>query len=158
MTDTLLATLIAERAVRRLISAYCDVVSRRDPDSAGVLFARDARVQIADGPERIGRNEIVEGLRRTMQGFSFLHQKCDTGLIDVEGGLARARIGVFESNRPAGAESLNMIFGTYEDEYRLLEEGWRFYRRRFTLQFRAVLPASEMQQFSDFVPGFSIVP
>jgi hypothetical protein len=101
---------------------------------------------------RVGRDAIVEGMRRTITAFSFLHQKCDTGLIDVEGDRARARLGVFEANRLSGADSLGMFFGTYEDEYRLLDEGWLFHRRRYTLQFRALLPVAELQQFPDLVP------
>ena len=156
MTDTTLATLAAESAIRRLISSYCDAVSRRDADSVRTLFAPDARVQIADGAERVGRETIVEGMRRTIAAFSFLHQRCDTGLIDVAGDRARARLGVFEANRLSGADKLSIFFGTYEDEYSLLEAGWRFYRRRYTLQFRALLPVSEMQQFSDLVPLFPL--
>jgi ketosteroid isomerase-like protein len=158
MDDRLLATLAAERAIRRLISLYCDAVRRGDPDAIGELFTPDARVRIAELPERVGRQEIVEGLRRTMAGFSYLHQTCDTGLIDVEGELARARHGVIEANRPNGAEALNVIFGAYEDEYRLSEAGWRFHRRRFGLQFRVQLAAAELQQFSQFAPGFAFAP
>ncbi len=158
MTDTLLATLAAERAIRRLISIYADAASRRDADVAGTLFAPDARVQIAGGAERVGREAIVEGMRRTVTAYSFLHQKCDTGLIDVEGDHARARLGIFEINRLSNADNVAMIFGHYEDEYTLLEAGWRFYRRCFTLQFRTVLPVSEMQQFPDIAPGFAFVP
>lgn len=155
MTETLLATLAAESAIRRLISAYSDAVGRRDVDSAGALFAPDASIRIAGGPELAGRVAIVEGMRQTLTAFSFLHQKCDAGLIDVEGDRARARLGVFETNRVSGADSLSMIFGVYEDEYALLEQGWRFQRRCFTLQLRGAVPVSKLQQFPDFVPAFS---
>jgi ketosteroid isomerase-like protein len=158
MDDSLLATLAGERAIRRLISLYCDAVRRGDPDAVGELFTPDASVRIADLPERVGRQEIVEGLRRTMAGFSYLHQTCDTGLIDVKGGLARARHGVIEANRPNGAEALNLIFGAYEDEYRLSEIGWRFHRRRFDLRFRVQLPAAEFQQFPEIASRSEFFP
>jgi ketosteroid isomerase-like protein len=158
MPDTLLATLAAERAIRRLISLYCDAVARRDPDAIGVLFTPDARVKIHDGPERVGPQEIVEGLRGVMAGFSYLHQKCDTGLVDVEGDRARARSLVWEANRPNGSENLNTIFGIYEDEFRLLDEQWCFQRRRFTLQLRVVLSAAEIQPFPDFSAAFAFAP
>jgi ketosteroid isomerase-like protein len=158
MADPMLAALAAERSIRRLIALYCDAVARRDPDSIGVLFTPDARVTIHDMPERVGIGEIVEGLRRMTAVFSYLHQKCDTGLIDVDGDVARTRSLVLEANRANGSDNLNTIFGVYEDEFRLLEKGWRFHRRRFTLQFRAVLAASEIQQFPDFAPAFAFVP
>jgi ketosteroid isomerase-like protein len=149
--DTEIATLVAQNAVRRLLSLYCDAVARRDPDAIWDLFTKDAVVTIADGPDRVGPQEIVEGLRGTISKFSFLHQKCDTGLIDVDGERARARINVLEANRSNDADGMNMIFGTYDDEYRLEQEGWRFQRRRFTLQFRAVLAAQELQEFPHFM-------
>lgn len=152
MADSLLESLAAEREIRRLISFYGDAVRRKD--AAGALFTADARVKIADGAERVGRSEIVEGLRRTIANFSYLHQQCDAGLIDVEGDVVRARYGVLEANRPNGSESLNTIFGFYEDEYTRLGEGWRFYRRRFSLQLRVLLPASEIEQFPNFTPSF----
>jgi ketosteroid isomerase-like protein len=148
MGDDLLAVYGAERAIRRLISLYCDAVARLDAEAIGALFASDARVRIADRPERIGRAAIVEGLRATASRFSFLHQKCDTGLIDVAGERARARHSVLEINREHGADSLNFIFGAYDDEYRLTAEGWRFHRRSFTLQTRVVCKAAEVQTFA----------
>jgi uncharacterized protein (TIGR02246 family) len=158
MPDPILHVLAAERAVRRLVSLYCDAVRRRDPDAVGVLFTDDARVRIVDMPERVGREAIVEGLRRTMTNFSYLHQMCDVGLIDVDGAVARARLGVFEANRPNGLDSLNTIFGDYDDEYRLVDDGWRFHRRRFSLRFRALAPASAMEHFAEVAPGFTFAP
>ena len=156
MSDHLLERLGAESAIRRLIARYSDAVSRKDADAIGPLFTPDARVTIADGPVRIGTREIVDGLRRTISGFSFLHQKCDTGLIDVDGESARARIGIFEANRQLGADSLSLIFGTYEDEFRRFQGEWRYHRRRFTLTYRVVVPAAQIEHFADFRPAFQL--
>jgi hypothetical protein len=152
----LLHRLAAENAIRRLLSAYCDAVSRHDLAAARTLFAPSCRLQIADMPERAGIEAIVAGLGRTLSGFSFLQQRCDANLIDVTGHSARARVAVLEANRRIGEETLALIFGTYEDEYTLLPEGWRFAHRRFTLKLRAVLPASTLQEFPDLVPAFPI--
>jgi hypothetical protein len=93
-----------------------------------------------------------------LSGFSYLHQLCDTGLIDVDGEAACARHGVMEANRPSGADGLNVVFGAYEDEYRLLADGWRFQRRRFSLDFRVLLSASELQEFALAAPGLLFSP
>lgn len=148
----------ARESIRRLLSLYCDSVARRDADAVGLLFTEDARVRIAGGAERIGRSAIVEGLRGTISQFGFLHQKCDTGLIDVAGDTARSRIGVMEMNQASGASEFNMIFGVYEDEYRLTGEGWRFARRDFTFQYRAILPAAETRHFQEFRPAYPFAP
>jgi hypothetical protein len=149
MSEELLAAYEAERAIRRLVSLYCDAVARKHPEAIAELFTQDARVRIAEGPERVGHAEIVEGLRRAVSQFSFLHQKCDTGLIDVAGDRARARLGVLEMNRAHDAGCINFVFGAYDDEYQRTAAGWRFHRRRFTLQYRVVAPASELQAFAE---------
>lgn len=146
----------APEAIRRLLSFYGDAVSRKDADAAGPLFLPDARVQIADFPERVGREAIVEGFRRTLSRFSFLHQRCDAGMIEADGDGARARVGVMELNRQIGADTLTMIFGTYEDEYRAVNGIWHFARRRFVFRFRAVLAALEMEELAAFEPSFDI--
>ena len=156
MTETELSMFVAENAIRRLISGYCDGVGRRDADAACAGFAPDVRVRIAHLPERIGHAAAVEGLRNTLSGYTFLHQKCDTGLIDVLGDRARARLGVLEMNNAIGTDSLFLMTGIYEDEYALLAEGWRIHRRHFTPQVGMSLPASAVQLFPDFVPAHAI--
>lgn len=152
MTDATLSQLAAEAAIRRLVSAYCDAVNRLDAEAAGKLFAPDARIRIADFPELAGREAITEGLRQTFAASDFLHQRCDNGLIDVFGDRAKARLSVFEVNRRPGEDSLGLIFGFYEDEYALLGGNWRFYRRRYTMQLRALLPITKIQQIRGFLP------
>lgn len=156
MTIAQLEVVMAENAIRRLVSGYCDGVGRRDADAACMGFAPDVRVRIAHLPVRIGHTAAVEGLRSTISGYTFLHQKCDTGLIDVMGDRARARLGVLEMNQAIGGDSLFMMTGIYEDEYILLAEGWRIHRRHFTPQAGMSLPASAIQLFPDFVPAFAI--
>lgn len=87
-----------------------------------------------------------------------MHMKCDGGLVDVEGHRARARLSVFEANREPGRDEVGLIFGFYEDEYARLGEGWRFYRRRYTLQFCALVPASKIQAVAGFVPAVTFAP
>jgi SnoaL-like domain len=158
MPDNALDRLVAEQAIRRLISSYCDAVGRLDAASATRLFAPDARVKIADFSELVGRDAIAEGLRQSFAATDLLHQRCDTGLIDVEGARARARLSVFEVNRKPNQDAFGMILGFYEDEYARLTEGWRFYRRRYTLQLRALVPASKIQQVADFIPSAVFAP
>jgi hypothetical protein len=150
-----LETLVAERGIRRLVSSYCDAVGRLDAASAARLFAPDARVKIAGFPELVGRDAIAEGLRQSFAATGFLYQQCDTGLIDVDGDRARARLSVFEVNRKPNQDALGIIFGFYEDEYALLDERWCFLRRRYTLQLRGLVPTSKMQQLADFIPSFA---
>ena len=136
---TALARLEAESAIRRLVGLYCDAVNRRDADAAGQLFADEAEIRIADFSAIAGRDAIREGMSKTFAAHAFLRQQCDAGVIDVAGNRARARLSVFEAAQREGEERISLIFGFYEDDYAQLGEGWRFWRRRYTLQFRCRL-------------------
>ena len=158
MSDALLAGLEAESAIRRLVALYCDAVNRRDADSAGALFAPDAAIQIADFPGIAGAEAIRDGMRQTFAYHAFLRQQCDTGLIDVEGDRARARLSVFEASHRTGEEGVSLIFGFYEDEYVRLAAGWRFWRRRYTMQFRSWVPVNKLQLIEGLDLGFDFAP
>ena len=144
--------LLAHEAIRRLVSAYCDAVARHDADAAGRLFAPDARLRIADYPELMGRAAITEGMRATFAAAGVLQQRCDTGLIDVTGDIAQARLGVFEAVRKPGESAVGLVFGFYEDRYVHLPEGWRFAARRYAMQARVLVPADKVQEAEEFVP------
>ena len=158
MDDALLQRLEAESDIRRLVALYCDAVNRRDADAAGLLFAPDCRIRIADGPERIGRELQTEGMRQTVAAFAFLRQQCDAGLIDVNGDRARARLSVFEASYRDGEDGAGLIFGFYEDEYARLTEGWRFWRLRYTMEFRSRMAAAKLQLAEGLDLAFGFAP
>ena len=154
MSESLLHRLEAESAIRRLVGLYCDAVNRRDADAAGLLFTPDAEIRIADFPGIAGAEAITEGMRQTFAHHLFLRQQCDVGLIDVAGDKARARLSVFEASHRAGEDGVALIWGFYEDEYARLGEGWRFWRRRYVMQFRSRLAVSKMQLVEGLDLGF----
>ena len=154
MSDSLLQRREAESAIRRLVGLYCDAVNQCDADAAGLLFAPDAAIRIADFPGISGADAIREGMRQTFAHHAFLRQQCDVGLIDVDGDSAKARLSVFEASHRAGEEGVSLIFGFYEDEYARLAEGWRFWRRRYVMQFRARVPVDKLQLVEGLNLGF----
>ena len=158
MSDALLARLEAESAIRRLVGLYCDAVNRADADAAGRLFAEDCRVRIADGPEIAGRDVLVEGMRQSFAAFDFLRMQCTVAAIDNDGDRATARLLVHETTHKPGASELGELWGNYEDEYVRLPEGWRFQRRRYTLQLRARVPVAKLQRVERFELGMRFVP
>ena len=78
MDDALLQRLEAESDIRRLVALYCDAVNRRDADAAGLLFAPDCRIRIADGPERIGRELQTEGMRQTFAALRAMLRRANS--------------------------------------------------------------------------------
>jgi len=139
LAEDLLATLEAERRIRRLIARYGEAVALKDAELARDLFAEDAEVTIADKPVRVGREAIVAGFANALSAFRWLHQKSDSGLIDVAGEAANARYQVVEFNESLADGVVAMITGTYDDSYVQRGGTWYFHRRRFTLRAHAVI-------------------
>ena len=158
MSEALLARLEAESAIRRLVGLYCDAVNQADADAAARLFAPDCRVRIADGPEIAGREVLLDEMRQSFGAFDFLRMQCTVVAIDVEGDTARARLLVHETTHKSGADDLGELWGNYEDLYVRLPEGWRFQRRRYTLQLRARVPVAKLQRAEGLELGFTFEP
>jgi hypothetical protein len=158
MGEKSLSELTAIESIRRLLSLYSDAVQRREPDEIAGLFAADAEVVIMDGAPRIGREAIVAGLKQTMSGFQYLHQTFGPGLIDVAGNAAKGRISIMEITRPIDGETLNAVFGQYEDDYVRIGGTWQFHRRRFFLSYMAKVPASEAAPFAALTPLHQYLP
>jgi hypothetical protein len=93
-----------------------------------------------------------------MSGFQYLHQTCGAGLIDVTGNSARGRISIMEITRPIESETLDAVFGQYEDGYVRIDNAWQFHRRRFFLSYMAKVPATEAAPFTSFAPLHSYLP
>lgn len=158
MSQQLLARLEAESAVHRLVGLYCDAVGRLDAKAAIALYAPDAVIRIADGPEIVGAAAIGAGMAQSFAHFDFLRMQCTVVAIDAEGDRAKARLLVQEITRKPGEDTLGMLWGCYEDEHVRLPAGWRFQRRTYTLQLRAKVPAAKMQQVAGMDLGFSFGP
>lgn len=139
MGEDLLETLAAERAIRRLIARYGELVAHADAEAAREIFAADAWVQIADFPPRDGLESIVRGLSKTLSAFRWLDQKTDSGLIEVTGETAQARFQVIEFNERLDNGDVAMILGAYDDDYVRREGKWLFHRRKFTLRTHLVI-------------------
>ncbi len=151
-------TIYNTLAIQRLVSCYCDAVHRLDAASCGKLFTPDGSIKIADYPEFRGQEAITAAMAKTFSKFSFIHQRCDTGLIDIDGDEARSRLAVFESSHRQGDEGVQIIYGTYEDEYRLLDEGWRFYQRRYSIQATGQATVKDFQVFGVAPASFEFLP
>lgn len=141
------AALHAESAVRRLTAFYCDAVNHHDPARAVSVYARDGQLVMPDGTQIIGREAIGEGVQRTLAAFSFIHQICHSGLIDIHGDHASARWSFLELARRIADPAMGMIIGTYEDDLVRTEEGWRFSRRRLHIGQRALIDLAKLKSF-----------
>ena len=118
-----------DRAIRDLVSRYCQGVVRRDPEAWGATWARDGEWHLMGNVIK-GRNAIVARWHELVDSLPFIHQLASNGLLDLTGDGATGQWFVTEYGVMSDGKGL-LNLGIYHDDY-LLEDGdWRFARRRF---------------------------
>lgn len=131
--------LVDHAAIRRLQSAYADVVSRRAWPELGDLFLPDARVEVDtriaevmvfDGSDALG--EFIAGAIERFAFFEFVILNSVVELAaDGDPGTATARVWMCELRTDAATGEWNNAFGVYHDRYRRTAGTWRFAHRRY---------------------------
>jgi uncharacterized protein (TIGR02246 family) len=154
VTDPELRRLTDDDAIRRLTASYSNAVARCDARRAASIYVEDGRVSIA-GRETIGRLAIEEGMRQSFAAFSLLQMIAHGGLIRVDGDEADASWSTTELAIRRGSDTLDIIFGRYEDRLVRSAEGWRFARRVFTLAGRTQVDTIKSQINQDFFVAIS---
>lgn len=131
--------IICKHAVKELIDRYSDAVTRRDFECVASLFGDDA-VWEAGAPFnlRLEGAAIAQGLAAALAPFELLLQAAINSVIEVDGGLARARTMIYEMGRQAAGSFVQ--FGIYEDVVEQSAGGWRFSLRRFHPLYRDAAP------------------
>lgn len=117
--------------IRNLVARYAHAVGERDEAAWSSTWAADAEWHIL-GQTHTGREAIVGFWKRAVAGFPFILQQASSGLVEVDGDRARGRWSVTEWANDADGSG-RATFGTYHDEYRRLDQGWRFQVRRFEM-------------------------
>ena len=126
-------------AIRRLQSAYADVVTRRAWPELGELFLADARVEVDtrtadplvfEGPDALGT--FIEGAIERFGFFEFvvLNTRIELG-VGGDPDRADGRMYMCELRTEAGSGEWNSAFGVYHDRYRRDGGAWRFEHRRY---------------------------
>ncbi len=146
-----------EDAIRRLAAFYSDAVNHHDHVRAASVYAPDGRLQMFEGPEFIGRDAVQEAMRQTFAAFSFMHQSCHSGLVDVSGAEARGRWSIFELSSKVDSTAISLFAGAYEDELVLLDDVWRFKRRRITVRMRSQIDAEKLKVLPAIPPEFAFL-
>ena len=126
-------------AIRRLQSAYADVVSRRAWPELTELFLADARVEvdtrtadplIFEGPDALGT--FIAGAIERFGFFEFvvLNTRIEVG-VGGDPDLADGRMYMCELRTHVESGEWNHAFGVYHDRYRRHDHRWRFEHRRY---------------------------
>lgn len=134
-----LADAVDEVAIRRLLSAYADVVDRRAWGDLTGLFLADAPIRVdpvtRDPIELRGPGELGRFVGEAVERFAFFelvvlnaHVELPTAADPDEAG---ARVFISEVRRAAETLDWSVAYGVYHDRYRRTAEGWRFARRDY---------------------------
>ena len=125
--------------IRRLQSAYADVVSRRAWPELGALFLPDARIEVDtrtaeplvfDGPDALGTFIAAAIERFGFFEFVVLNTRIEIG-VDGDPERADGRMYMCELRTEADSGAWNNAFGVYHDRYRRVADTWRFEHRRY---------------------------
>jgi hypothetical protein len=141
-----------ELAIRRLGAAYSDACNRLCAEDVAALFAPDGTMGMAGGKTARGE-KILKNFQIVLGAQSFLLQTLHSGLIDLDGDVARGRWWVSEILRPREGGGYLHNHGFYEDSYVRLPSGWRIQNRLFTLRLSMPLPGEPREGPA---PGFTI--
>lgn len=127
----------AEIELRDLVARYSDAVNRRDAESWGQTWSREATWEIM-GTVQQGRETIVDFWSQVMSRIPLVLQEPTFGTLDfssasIEGGVT-GRWYIHEITK--SPESSSETTGVYHDRYLHEDGAWRFSRRRFDVLYR----------------------
>jgi hypothetical protein len=126
-------------AIRRLQSAYADVVTRRAWSELAELFRPDARIEVDtrrdeilvfDGPGALGT--FIAGAIERFGFFEFviLNTRIEIG-VGGDPDAAAGRMYMCELRTDAASGEWDNAFGVYHDGYRRHDGRWRFEHRTY---------------------------
>jgi hypothetical protein len=146
---------LLEIGVRRLLSRYADVVSRRAwpelesqfaPGCHVVVDRRDLEPIVLDGAHGVG-----EFVGAAIERFEFFEFTILNAVIDpVAGDTRRAtgRLWMCELRQDAASHEWSNAYGVYHDDYAQDPDGaWRFAQRRYHSLARTATPGPALQVF-----------
>jgi hypothetical protein len=122
-------------ALRRLQSAYADVVTRRAWPELAELFLPDAEVTIdkrVGDPLRLqGPVAVGDFIANAIADFSFFEFVILNTTIDIDGDRAGTRMYMLEIRQDAATRRRTNAFGLYRDEHCKVDGRWWFAGRRY---------------------------
>jgi hypothetical protein len=121
--------LTDDLAIRNLVARYADAVSHADESAWIGTWALDGRWTIA-GTTSEGHDGLVQTWRSLMGLFERVVQLPQSGFVELAGDRASGRWQMVEIGRGRDGSS-SVTLGSYRDDYRRVDSGWRFDHRRF---------------------------
>ena len=149
-------------AIRRVQSAYADIVTRRAWPELATIFLPDADVEIdtmkGDPLRLVGPDAVGAFIGGAISGFDFFEFVVLNTVIDVGVGgdpdTATTRMYMNELRRDAESGRFTLVYGLYQDRMRRVAGKWWFAQRRYQTLARTagefdVFPFPALTNWSD---------
>lgn len=133
--------LADDHAIRALTASYTDAINRGDIDDIAPVYDDDAVFTMMDRPAVVGRDAILDTLRRTVARYELIMQLVHSGVVQLDGDRARARWQITELQIPVDGPP-RFVAGRYEDEHVRRPDGWKFARRTYTARYLGAMDLS----------------
>ena len=124
--------LIDRAEIRELTARYGRYFDDGDAEEFANLFMEDGSMEVVGGPTTNGRYELTEMCKQVPWGT--MHVTVDA-TVEVDGDSAVQVVNIVVLGRPATRKDKPTFVGTgrYVDDLVRTTEGWRFSKRRVTL-------------------------
>ncbi len=146
-TETAIARLIDESAIRDTILRFADAATRGDFDAFRAVWADDAEWVIGgtDGQPFERRAEGIDAIvalfRTLWEGQEYFIHFVIPGAVEIDGDVATVRSMCHESARGSG-EHYYRTNGVWTDTFRRSGDGWVFSRRAYEYMWLDFSPYS----------------
>src|SRR5262249_45734345 len=129
--DAQLQALIDRAEIENLLARYAAALDGHDWELLATCFTTDARYRFPHAGDAVGFDAIAEVCRASLEQLDASQHLIGSPHAEVEGDRARSRCSVQAQHVRRGAEGGRnyVVAGTYVDELRRTDAGWRIERR-----------------------------
>lgn len=129
--DAHLKAAVDRQEIENLLVRYAIALDTRDWELLSTCFTDDASYRFAHAGEVAGFAEIAAVCRRSLEPLDASQHLVGAAHVEVDGDVARSRCSFQAQHvrRAAKGGRNYIVAGTYLDELRRTEQGWRIERR-----------------------------
>jgi uncharacterized protein (TIGR02246 family) len=132
LVDQEVRNLLDRIEIRELTARYGRYFDDGDTEAFADTFTEDGSMEVANGPTSHGRDELRSMCKNTPWGT--MHVTVDP-TIEIDGDRAVQVVSILVVKRAADLKEKSAVVGSgrYVDDLLRTPDGWRFTRRRVTL-------------------------
>jgi len=140
-------------AIRELQAAYGDAVTRRAWNEFEPMFLPDCPIRLDLRNDRViehvGPHAIAAFIATSLEQFEFFEFALLNAVVSLQGDdIATGRVYMWELRQDTSTHRWTNAFGVYDDQYALVDGGWRFASRHYSSLARTAADGEGMDVFT----------